>query len=288
MTPEPGAERGSSERARAHEAHSFFAGEPLILAHRGASAHAPDHTLAALQLALEQGADVIECDVHVTRDGHPVLHHGGDLSENTDGSGPIGRYTLSELQRFDAGYRFTTDGKTFPHRGRGHRILSLAEALAEFPETRFNIDLKERGVAAPARRVIDEHAAADRVLLASFYSWHRAPALHGHTGPRSITQDQMIPFMLLHWVGLDSLWPLDVDALQVPERHWGIRILTPRLVRRAHDLGMRVHVWTIDDAGDMERLLSWGVDGIVTKRPSLGVRVRERHADARAPPNRDR
>lgn len=287
VTREPETERRSANRAKRPERHSFFEGEPLILAHRGASAHAPDHTLAALRLALEHGADVIECDVHVSRDGHPVLHHGGDLAENTDGSGPVGRYTLSELQRFDAGYRFTTDGTDFPHRGRDHRILSLAEVLAEFPDTRFNIDLKERRAAAPARRVIDEHAASDRVLLASFYSWHRAPALPGHKGPRSITQDQMIPFMLLHWARLDSLWPLDLDAIQVPERHRGIRVVTPRLIGRAHELGMRVHVWTVDDAADMRRLLSWGVDGIVTRRPSLGVQVRERHAGARERPNRE-
>ena len=288
MSREPEPQRRSVNHTRGPGRHSFFKGEPLILAHRGASAHAPDHTRAAIRLALDQGADVIECDVHVSRDGHPVLHHGGDLSENTDGSGPVGRYTLSELERFDAGYRFTADGRNFPHRGRGHRILSLAEALAEFPQARFNIDLKERRAAAPALHAIDQHAASDRILLASFYSWRRAPALRGHTGPLSITQDQMIPFMLLHWAGLDSLWPLELDALQVPERHWGIRIVTPRLIRRAHDLGMRVHVWTVDDAKDMRRLLSWGVDGIVTKRPSLGVQVRERHTEARERPNRDR
>lgn len=255
-----------------------------MLAHRGASAYAPDHTRAALTLALEHGADAIECDVHVTRDGHPVLHHGGDLSENSDAVGPVGAHTLAELQRLDAGYRFTPDdGRSFPHRGHGHRIITLAEALEEFPGARFNIDIKERRAAAPTRRVIDAARAGERVLIASFYSWQRRPALRGYSGPRSITQDQMIAFMLLHWSRLDALWPVRVDALQIPERHRGIRVLTPRLVARARELGMRVHVWTVDDADDMRRLLAWGVDGIVTKRPDLAVEVRRRHIDRAQP-----
>lgn len=254
----------------------YFAGEPLVLAHRGASAYAPDHTLEALSLALEQGADAIECDVHLSRDGHPVLHHGGDLSENTDAEGPVGTYTLAELKAFDAGYRFTPDGVSYPHRGKGHRILSLAEALEAFPEMRFNVDIKERQAARPSRRVIEECRGERRVLIGSFYSWQRGPALKGYPGPSSISLDQMLAFMALHWLRLDALWPIKVDALQIPERHWGIRVLTPRLIRRAHELGMRVHVWTIDDADDMERLLSWGVDGIVTKRPDLAVQVLER------------
>jgi glycerophosphoryl diester phosphodiesterase len=249
----------------------------MVLAHRGASAYAPDHTIEALQLAVDQGADAIEIDVHVSRDGVPLLHHGGDLSENTDAEGPLSEYTASELLQLDAGYRYTPDGgATFPHRGKGHRIVTLAEALEAFPNTRFNLDIKERRAAQATRRVIDELGAAPRVLLASFYSWQRGPALRDYPGPRSITQDQMLVFMLLHWTRLDWLWPLRIDALQIPETHWGIRVLTTRLIQRAHDLGLRVHVWTVDDDADMKRLLGWGVDGIITKKPDVAVATRTR------------
>ncbi|UCF20217.1 MAG: glycerophosphodiester phosphodiesterase, partial [Gemmatimonadota bacterium] len=105
------------------------------------------------------------------------------------------------------------------------------------------------------------------------------PALRAYPGPQSITLDQMLPFMLLHWARLDALWGRRVDALQVPETHWGLRLVTPRLIQRAHGLGMRVHIWTVDDPNDMERLLAWGVDGIITKRPDTAVAVRERHLD---------
>lgn len=249
----------------------------MVLAHRGASAYAPDHTVAAIHLAREQGADAIEADVHLSRDGHPVLHHGGDLSENTDGAGPIGRYRLTELKEFDAGYRWSPDGgKTYPYRGTGQRIIALSEALAAFPDTRFNLDIKERRAASATRKVIDDHDASRRVLLASFYSWRRSPALYAYPGPRSITLDQMMGFLLSHWTRLRIFRVPKVDALQIPERYMGLRVLTPRLIERAHRLGMKVHVWTVDHESDMERLLDWGVDGIVTKKPDLGVQVRRR------------
>jgi glycerophosphoryl diester phosphodiesterase len=257
--------------------HPYFAGEPLVLAHRGASGYAPDHTARALELAIQQGADAIEADLHLSRDGHPVLHHSGELSENTDASGPLEARTLDELRRLDAGYRFTPDGgASFPHRGEGHRIITLAEALELLPDTRFNIDIKVRRAAVPAREVIDRHRAGERVLLASWYSWQRSRALAGYPGPCSATMDQIFGFMLLYWARLDALWRARIEAFQLPETHWGMRVITRRLIRHAHRLGIRVHVWTVDDEADMDRLLGWGVDGIITKKPDLAVRARAR------------
>jgi glycerophosphoryl diester phosphodiesterase len=249
----------------------------MVLAHRGASAYAPDHSLEAIELALKQGADAIEADVHLTKDGHPVLHHGGDLSENTQARGPVGSFSLDALRELDAGYRFTPDaGASFPHRGKGHKVVTLAEALEAFPDVRFNLDIKERRAAAATRQLIDRYDASQRVLLAAFYSWQNAPAISGYPGPRSITLDQMLPFKLLHWARLDNLWPARVDAFQLPEVHWGIRVVTPRLIQSAHRRGIRVHVWTVDDEQDMERLLDWGVDGIITKKPDRAVEARLR------------
>jgi glycerophosphoryl diester phosphodiesterase len=229
-------------------------------------------------MAFEQGADAIEVDVHLSRDGHPVLHHGGDLSENTEGRGPVSDYTLEQLQQFDAGYLFSRDGGAcYPYRGKGHQITTLAEALTTFPHARFNLDIKERRAARPARELIDRQRAGDRVLIASWYSWQRAPALPGYPGPRSVTLDQMLGFLLLHWTRLDGLWGARIDAMQLPERHWGMRVVTPRLIERAHELGMRVHVWTVDEEADMHRLLNWGIDGIITNKPDLAVKARARH-----------
>lgn len=290
LSPVRGAEIRNSS-VRPFEIHSipvgysFFSDEPLILAHRGASAYAPDHTHTALRLALEQGAHAIEADVHLSRDGHPILHHNGDLSENTDGGGPIDRYTLAQLREFDAGYRYSPDGgRTYPYRGKGERLLTLADALEAFPDTRFNLDIKQRKAAEPTRRIIEEHGAADRVLVASFYSWRRGPALRRHPGPRSVSLDQMLPFMLLHWARLDAMWKPPVEAMQLPEFYHGLRVVTPRLIERAHRHGIRVHVWTVDDEGEMDRLLDWGVDGIVTNKPDVALRARSRYlADRKNP-----
>jgi glycerophosphoryl diester phosphodiesterase len=87
----------------------------------------------------------------------------------------------------------------------------------------------------------------------------------------------MLGFLLLHWTRLDGLWDARIDAMQLPERHWGMRVVTPRLIERAHELGMRVHVWTVDEEADMHRLLNWGVDGIITNKPDLAVKARARH-----------
>jgi glycerophosphoryl diester phosphodiesterase len=250
----------------------------MVLAHRGASGYVPEHTLDAFRIAIDQEADAIEADVHLSRDGHVVLHHSGDLAENTDGSGLIGQHTLDELRGLDAGFRWSADGgATFPHRGKGHRVATLAEALEAFPHARFNLDIKERRAAKATRRVIDDHEAGDRVLLAAWYSWRRTPALSGYPGPRSITLDQMLAFMLIHWTRLDALWKAKIDALQVPEAYCGVRIVTPRLAEQAHRLGIRVHVWTVDHKTDMERLLGWGVDGIITNKPDVAVQARARY-----------
>jgi glycerophosphoryl diester phosphodiesterase len=87
----------------------------------------------------------------------------------------------------------------------------------------------------------------------------------------------MLAFMLIHWTRLDALWKAKIDALQVPEAYCGVRIVTPRLAERAHRLGIRVHVWTVDHKTDMERLLGWGVDGIITNKPDVAVQARARY-----------
>lgn len=206
-----------------------------------------------------------------------MLHHSGELSENTDASGPLAARTLDELQRLDAGFRFSPDGgSSFPFRGTGQRIISLAEALDTFPDVRFNLEIKERRAALPTRELIDRHKASERVLLAFWYSWRRRSALAGYRGPCSASMDQMLVFMLLHSARLDGLWRARIDAFQLPETHRGMRVITPRLVRRAKKLGIRTHVWTVDDESDMNRLLGWGVDGIITNKPDLAVGVRAR------------
>lgn len=210
------------------------------------------------------------------------MHHSGDLSENTEGRGPIRRFTLSEIQELDAGYTWSSDGgRTQEYRGKGERVCTLDQMLETFPDARFNLEIKDGRAARATRRVIDRHNAHQRVLLASWYSWRRAPALSGYSGPRSVTSDQMAAYIFLVWTRTDRLWQPPVDVLQIPESYYGIRLVTPRMIRRAHGHGLRVHIWTVDREPDMDRLLDWGVDGIVTKRPDVAVRARARYLGRR-------
>src|SRR5215210_1213946 len=139
-----------------------------VIAHRGASAYAPENTLTAFELGVEQGADALELDVRVTRDGAPVVVHDATLDRTTDRVGPVRAHTLAELRQADAGHRFTSDGqRTHPYRGAGIRIPTLAEVLWTFPTTPVMVEVKEPDVQEAVRRVLLEERAADRCVVAS-------------------------------------------------------------------------------------------------------------------------
>src|ERR671916_458700 len=113
---------------------------PVNLAHRGASALAPENTIEAFRLAVEAGAGGLELDVHVTRDGHIVVIHDATVDRTTNGTGAVSEMTLEELRRLDAGHNFSPDGgPTRPYRGRGVRVPTLGEVLREFPGVAVNI-----------------------------------------------------------------------------------------------------------------------------------------------------
>ena len=122
--------------------HPFLSPMPRVVAHRGDSKYYPENTIPAFISAREIGVDVIETDVHLTRDGKIVIWHDPTLERNTNGKGTIESHTLSELKALDAGYTFTEDGgKTYPFRGKGVQLATLDEALKALPDTRFNIYL---------------------------------------------------------------------------------------------------------------------------------------------------
>ena len=125
--------------------HPFFdVATPTVIGHRGSAGEAPENTLASFARGLATGAAILESDVHLTRDGVPVLLHDDVVDRTTDGRGPVAALSLAELRALDAGHRFSRDGgRTHPFRGRGLRVPTLAEALATFPDARFNLELKE-------------------------------------------------------------------------------------------------------------------------------------------------
>jgi glycerophosphoryl diester phosphodiesterase len=245
-------------------------GWPVSLAHRGASARAPENTLEAFRLAVASGAGGLELDVHLTRDGYVVVIHDPTLGRTTDRTGAVAAMTLDELRRADAGYSFNPD-HTFPYRGHGLRIPTLAEVLREFPGVAVNIDMKadRTGIEAAVLKVLREFGAEERALVVSsrLGAVRRFRRLSGGRISTGASRWETGIFFLLANLRLERLLRPAYDALQVPLSHRGIPLVTRRFIEAAHASNVRVDAWTINESDEMRRLLDLGVDVIMTDRP---------------------
>jgi len=256
---------------------------PANLAHRGASALAPENTIEAFQLAVEAGAGGLELDVHMTSDGHIVVIHDATADRTTSGTGAVSEMTIDELRGFDAGYNFSPDGgRTRPYRGRGVRVPTLGEVLREFPGVAVNIDIKvgSPGIEEAVFRDLREADALGRTLVVStshaiVKRFRKVSGGHVSTGA---SKREIGVFYLLSRLRLERLARPAYEALQVPLRHRGIPIVIPRFVSAAHARGVRADVWTINQASEMRRLLDLGADVIMTDRPGTLAEVLQRRA----------
>jgi glycerophosphoryl diester phosphodiesterase len=256
--------------------HPFFRGlrPTLHISHRGGAQLAPENTLLAFREAVERWrTDVLELDVHITRDGALVVSHDATLERCTDGEGPLATHTLAELQRFDAGFRFTLDGgRTFPFRGQGLRLPSLQEVLENFPEVRVNVEVKadapqiEMAVATLLRR---QHAV-HRVCLGSELDELAGGLVEAlPEGCFFYPRDALTELV----VAIKSGTPPPDDAryqvLDMPLDFGEVRLVDRALVQAVERLGRWVNVWTVDDEETMRALVDLGVGGIMTDRPDL-------------------
>jgi glycerophosphoryl diester phosphodiesterase len=264
--------------------HPFFdVPVPTVIGHRGAAGERPENTMASFERAVAHGAVILETDIHATRDGALVLFHDDTLERTTDGAGRIADRTLAELQRLDAGFRFTPPGGGFPERGRGHRIPLLEEALRAFPRVRFNIEIKERDPALIAGTVelVRRLGREDTVLLAAA-SNDTMDDLRAHlaeTGARPAVGASAGDVVACVRAALDGKPPPPGPmALQVPPDFGGRPLVTRELVAHAHAHGIVVHVWTINEPPEMERLLDLGVDGVMSDFPGRLAEVVARRA----------
>jgi glycerophosphoryl diester phosphodiesterase len=256
---------------------------PLLYAHRGAAAELPENTLPAFRRALDLGADAIETDAHLTADGHIVLSHDPTGERMANVPRPIASATLDDLRRWDVGAGFVGEGgESFA--GRGYRIPTLEEALAEFPGVPFNVDAKSRHPQMVARLVdlVHRMRAEDRTLLASFHAGTlRAVRRLGYRGQTGLAQAEVLRLLALPVRTLRFL-PLRGAAAQIPYRAYGIDLATRAVVDKCHALGLVVHYWTVNDASLAARLLAIGADAIMTDDPARIAPVMER-ARMRAP-----
>lgn len=252
---------------------------PRLFAHRGGSALAPENTLEAFENGLRLGADRLELDVHATSDGTVVVLHDPTLERTTDGVGEVRRMPLEDLRRLDAGFRHVDASGRTSFRGRGVRVPTFAEVLAAFPATPLNVEIKQREpeIVAEVLADLDRAGSRGRVLLAAEIPeiMERIRALAPEMATSSSVADVLEFFDRLDGGRLAGWKPAAV-ALQIPPSWDGRALVTEESVAAAHRLGVEVHVWTIDDPGEMERLLALGVDGIVTDRPDVARGVFER------------
>lgn len=239
---------------------------PLV-AHRGAAAEAPENTLPAFQRAADLGVDAFELDVRLTADGEVVVHHDPLLDRTTDATGPLAARTLSELRLADAGFRFSADGgTTHPFRARHVTIPALDEVLEAFPSMPVLVELKEVEGQDRVREVVLRHGAAGRCLVASE---HHA-ALACFRDGRFLVGASRKDILRLLAGSLIGARPRSVayQALSVPPRHHVIPVATRRFIADAHQLGVPVHVWTVDDPAEVRALRGRGVNGVLTNDPA--------------------
>jgi len=263
-------------------AHPYLTGtrHPRVLAHRGlvssagAASGIAENSHAAVRAAVEAGADYVESDCHLTSDGTVVLFHDSSLTRVLGDPRRVTEVRADELAELME-----------PLGG----LITLESALREFPHTRFNIDVKAASAAESSGRIIAPHAA--RVLLTSFDDRVRIRALasaqHAIRALRARGEDPGVPTpatspgrrtLIRVLLALLTRSPervasaiLGLDALQIPERQGPIRVLTPRLIRAAHEHGVEVHVWTVNEVARMTELVALGVDGIVTDQADAAL-----------------
>lgn len=270
---------------RKDERRAIRSGWPVNLAHRGASARAPENTLEAFRIGAACGAGGLELDVHMTRDGQIVVLHDDTVDRTTDGSGAVRGMTLEEVKGLDAGYWFSPDGGvTYPYRGLGERVPTLAEVYEAFPGLPVNAEIKEdqAGVEEVVLGVIRSAGAEERTLVASG-RWgvvERFRRVSGGRIPTAASRWEILLFFILARLRLEAILRPDYVALQVPPRHRGIELVTPRFLAAARNRDVRVDVWTINDPSEMRRLLDLGADAIMTDRPEELARILRERAGA--------
>ncbi len=262
-------ERWASAGAVPLPAHPFFSkAGPWVIAHRGGAALRPENTLVAFEHAWSLGVDVLELDLHRSRDGALVVIHDATVDRTTDDSGAVAEMDLEELKRLNAGARFTgLEGERY-----GARIPTLEDVLVRLPLARLNIEMKVDGLGEALCETLRAHDATGRVLVASADDERmerfreRCPNV-----ATSATFEEVLQFWSLATVGIAARAP--AQALQVPTSAGPLPVFAAPLRWAASTRGVRLQLFTIDEPGRMQELLAQGAHGIMTDRPDLLLRA---------------
>jgi len=222
-----------------------------------------ENSMSSFRRALDEGFRYLEIDVHATSDGVVVVSHDATLDRTTDAVGPIAEQSWDQVRRARIGGR--------------EPLPSLRQVLDELPGALLNIDVKAAPAVRPTLDLLSQTDVWHRICLASF-SAARLGKLRRAGGDRLITScspRDALSLRMRGWLrqahmGWAGGWlPVPAELAQVPRRQGALTVVDPAFLQAAHQLGMEVHVWTINDQAEMRELLDMGVDGLVTDRPDL-------------------
>ncbi|MFN9351312.1 MAG: glycerophosphodiester phosphodiesterase [Gemmatimonadota bacterium] len=250
-----------------------------IVGHRGNAAHAPENTLESFRQAVALGVDALELDVRLSADGEVVVHHDPTVARTTGGRGAVAALSWSELAHLDAGARFARAGDT-PYRGTGVRIPRFAEVLEAFPDVPLLIELKVPEVARPLRRLNEAARAEARCIVASFVS-AAMPPFAGSAIATGASQADLVRLFPRALLGRTAP-ALPYRVIAMPATHWGLPLPMAGFVRAAAGAGVPVHVWTVNDPAQGERLWAAGVRGLISDDPATMLALRARRFGAGA------
>ena len=240
----------------------------LLYAHRGAAKELPENTLESFKHALVLGANALEMDAHMTRDGVLVIAHDVDGKRMCGRDEEIKNVTYSELQTWDAGHGYVDqDGKS-SFRGKSFRIPTLNSVLESFPDTQINIDVKQWNPSMVDHiiKTIDRHNASTRICLASFRARTLGKIrLNGYTGQTALSAGEVL--LSLTFPKIAKHTPYRGNAAQIPTKSGPLKLGSKRSIRRLQRSGCRVDFWTINDFTVAKELLNMGADGIMTDDP---------------------
>ena len=265
--------------ARPAPPHPWYEGlpRPTILAHQGGLKEWPSCTMYAFEQARLAGSDVLDLDLHMTRDGVLVLLHDTTVDRTTNGSGAVAEMTWEELQKLDAAYTFSLDRKTYPYRGKGFTIPRLEEVLEAFPDWKFQIEVKQAPleIAPKLAQMLKEHQAEQKVLLSCFDE-EMMDEIRKHCPEvaTSATPNEIRNFILAAKIHLEGIISPEYSSLQIPLRSDNWELVSSRTVNAARNRGLHVLPWTIDREADVEVCRQAGVDGFNTNLPTKMERVR--------------
>ena len=257
---------------------AFFDKQFMVFAHRGGRGLYPENTILAFEKAREMGVDVLEIDVHPTKDGKIVVIHDDTVDRTTNGKGRVMELTYKEIEELDAAYNFSKDnGKTFPFRGKGIKIPLLSEVLNKFNDMRISIEIKETdgNTEEKVLELVKKYGMEDKVIIASedYEILKKVRELEPEIAT-SMSEKEIRSFYtaFITFIPLNLYKPKG-DALMIPPEAEGVTLAKKSFINAAHNKGLRVIMWTINNEEEMRNLIRLGVDGIITDYPDKLIKV---------------